>query len=407
MSKKWISIMLAVLVAFAVSGCGQADEKASGDGKKEETKKEESKKKDSGNQEFSDLITFMEKETGGSAKKVFENTKPEQEYETEGIKVSLDQYQVLELNGLDEEYRTPFKKEEDGAVVLAKYTLKNESDQDVYYNPTLNMTFSGADKSYDNYRELLPEDKQIKEMLTPDNEYLWKKGETITGYYTYTMSKGDLEKAMDVSTVAIEVPAAQAEKDDYNSLIGEKGIFNVGLTEAGVKKVADNKKFYQDLTTKNDLGEKVMVDEKEGIGTNEKIGDLTFTLEGYQFAEFTPNAVEAPKFSNFKGDMVLLTVKLQVENGGKEQLSQGSPTSKLLIDGGADYTLDQPMLTGYAYDDVIEPGESGELLQIFVLDKEKYEKIWKDKSFEMEIAHLQNAKAKELFEGKTVSFKLK
>ena len=45
---------------------------------------------------------------------------------------------------------------------------------------------------------------------------------------------------MDVSTVAIEVPAAQAEKDDYNSLIGEKGIFNVGLTEAGVKKVADN-----------------------------------------------------------------------------------------------------------------------------------------------------------------------
>ncbi|WP_317950229.1 DUF5068 domain-containing protein, partial [Rossellomorea marisflavi] len=322
MSKKWISIMLAGLVAFAVSGCGQADEKASGDGKKEETKKEESK--DSGNQEFSDLITFMEKETGGSAKKVFENTKPEQEYETEGIKVSLDEYQVLELNGLDEEHRTPFKKEEDGAVVLAKYTLENESDQDVYYNPTLNMTFSGADKSYDNYRELLPEDKQIKEMLTPDNEYLWKKGETITGYYTYTMSKGDLEKAMDVSTVAIEVPAAQAEKDDYNSLIGEKGIFNVGLTEAGVKKVADNKKFYQDLTTKNDMGEKVMVDEKEGIGTNEKIGDLTFTLEGYQFAEFTPNAVEAPKFSNFKGDMVLLTVKLQVENGGKEQLSQGS-----------------------------------------------------------------------------------
>lgn len=71
------------------------------------------------------------------------------------------------------------------------------------------------------------------------------------------------------------------------------------------------------------------------------------------------------------------------------------------------YTLDQPMLTGYAYDDVIEPGESGELLQIFVLDKEKYEKIWKDKSFEMEMAHLQNAEAKELFEGKTVSFKLK
>ncbi len=56
------------------------------------------------------------------------------------------------------------------------------------------------------------------------------------------------------------------------------------------------------------------------------------------------------------------------------------------------------MLTGYAYDDVIEPGESDELLQIFVLDKAKYEKIWKDKSFEMEMAHLQNAEAKELFE---------
>ena len=78
--------------------------------------------------------------------------------------------------------------------------------------------------------------------------------------------------------------------------------------------------------------------------------------------------------------------------------------SKLAVNDGTQYLLDEGMLLNYGYNDVIKSGETGELLQIYVLDQEQYEKIWKDKAFEIELGPIRNQGAEDISKGKIATF---
>ena len=43
-----------------------------------------------------------------------------------------------------------------------------------------------------------------------------------------------------------------------------------------------------------------MLKEKSSINNSQELGAVHVTLDGYQFTQFTPNSVEAPRFANFK-----------------------------------------------------------------------------------------------------------
>lgn len=154
------------------------------------------------------------------------------------------------------------------------------------------------------------------------------------------------------------------------------------------------------------MGEKKMLKEESDIGESEQLGDVTVTLEGYQITEFTPNEVEAPRFTDFNNGIVLLTAKFDLDNQGSEPINLSSMSSKLIVNDGSQYILDQGMLLNYRYGDVIETGDSGEYLQIYTLDKEQYEKIWKDKPIELEFGPIRGEEAKDISKGKTATFEL-
>lgn len=419
--RSWKYLLAIMLILLIMSGCG-TDKKetnasenvnASEENKEEAVKKEteeESQDKEEGSStnkagDFSTLIAYMEKETEGTAKVLFENKEP-QVHKMEGVTVSLDGYTLLELNDFHTDFSIPFNDKTNGGVILAQYTVTNELDKDVYYMPAFYLSFTGAEKAYNNYRDLLPVEEQLAEKLSPSNDYLLKAGESVTGYYTYPFGEDHLQKVLEVSTAAVEVPAAQAVKGDFGSPIGKDGQFTLSLNEAGAEKVKSNAAFYQDKVTIDDMGEKKMLKEKSGIGKSENLGDVTVTLDGYQFTEFTPNEVEAPRFENFKTGIVLLTVKFNLDNKGSDSIGLSSTYSKLTVNDGTQYMLDEGMLLDYSYNDVIASGESGELLQIYVLDKEQYDKIWKNKSFEVEIGPIKDQEAKDISKGKTAIFEL-
>ena len=60
------------------------------------------------------------------------------------------------------------------------------------------------------------------------------------------------------------------------------------------------------------------------------------------------------------------------------------------MNDGTQYTINEGMLLNYDYNAAVKTGTSGELLQVFILDQEQYEKIWKDKSFEIELGPMRN-----------------
>ncbi|MGE7674355.1 DUF5068 domain-containing protein [Lysinibacillus sp. NPDC094403] len=419
--KKSLFLMSSLILSTSIilSGCGKSADETKKDDEpkktqeekgqdKDKVQKEESKKDQESTKEsadFAPLISYMEKETQGKTKVLFENNEP-QVHKMENVSISLDAYSVVELKDFHTDFNIPFGDQTDGGVILAKYTVKNGMDKDVYYMPSLYVTFTGANKDYSNYKDLIPEESQLPTKLGYKTDYLLKAGEEITGYIAYPFGETDLAKINKLGTVTVEVPKPITEKENYGSTIGSDGRFNLAINADGSKKVASNSSFYQDKVTMDNMGEKKMLKEKSDINESKKIGDVNAILEGYQFTQFTPNEVEAPRFSNFTNGVTLLTVKFKLENKATSEIGLSSMSSKLSVNNGAQYSLSEGMLLNYKYNDIIKAGETGELLQVFVLDQEQYEKIWKDKAFEIELGPIRNKGAEDTSKGKKETFTL-
>src|SRR5690606_41418557 len=78
------------------------------------------------------------------------------------------------------------------AAVVSRPSLHDALPIYVYYMPAFYLSFTGAEKVYNNYRDLLPEEEQLPIKLSPSNDYLLKPGESVTGYYTYPLGKTHL-----------------------------------------------------------------------------------------------------------------------------------------------------------------------------------------------------------------------
>src|SRR5699024_1206349 len=104
--------------------------------------------------------------------------------------------------------------------------------------------------------------------------------------------------------------------------------------------------------------------------------------------------------------IVLLTVNFKLDNGAKKNIGLTSTTSKLTVNDGGQWLLSEGMLTTYNNNDIIEPGDSGEILQVYVLDKEQYDKIWTDKAFEVENGPVKSDEVYDLTKGKRATFEL-
>ncbi|WP_245711626.1 DUF5068 domain-containing protein [Gracilibacillus ureilyticus] len=428
MKKLLLLFIMTCFFGIVIAGCGSQDTEAqpkeeadetTGDEKEEVNEEEtESEDKESDSEtdgdntdtataaDFSEVISYMEEVTEGTADIQYEGT-TDFEHDMEGVKTSVDSYVLANLTDFHTDFSIPFDDETDGAVLLVKYTVKNETDKDAYYMPSFYLTYTGATKSFTNYKELLPEEQQLQSLLSPSSDYLIEAGKAYTGYFAYPFGKSIMPGVLNEGIVSIEVPAPHATKGDVNDNFGNGTTLHLGLTEEASSKVTENQSFYQDKLTTQNMGEKIMLEEKQGIGTTETISDFAITLEGYQFTEFIPNEVEAPRFENFTTGMVMLTVKFLIENNSDSEIGLTPLGSKLTVNDGAQYMWDEGMLLDYGYDDVIGAGESGELLQIYVLDKEQYDKIWKEKSFEVELGPMKDQSAKDISKGKTAVFKLK
>lgn len=416
-----------ILLTFLIAGCSNDDEtdaeptdieteeeeevEENPDEEEEEESKEEeaSTEPSDGNIDFASVVAEMEEITDGTANLLYENNEA-YVHEEEDVVISLDAYQLLELNDFHTSFEIPFDDHTDGGVLLAHYTVENNRSETIYYKPDFYMNYVGAQRSRNNNRELLPDDIQIIQKLGPSNDYELPTGELVSGFAAYPLSLTELDDILELQTVEIEVNAAAENYDsstyDYSPLIGSPTKFDISMSADGEEKLTERGQFYEDRATYENWGEKTMIKEKEDINETVSLGDSSITLIGYQFTEFTPNDVEAPRFESFENGIVLLTIKLDIENNESDPVDLSLTRSKLEVNDGAQYLLNENMLLTYSFDDVIEPGESGEWLQIYVMDQEQYEKIWKDKAFELEVGPLVSPDVDDLSKGKSDTFVL-
>lgn len=377
----------------------------------EEADEEEQQQTESSNAEFDELIEAMEEETEGTATVLFENNEP-QSHEMEDVTVTLDAYQLVELKDFHNRFSIPFDDQTDGGVILTEFTVENDSDQDLYYSTLFYLHYFGGSEAAGPNLDLIPRDVELTQILSPsDDDRLLEGGESYHGYLAYPIGEEQLEEILEEDgNVTIDIETPYTEEDEFSEeyRIGERGELTLSLDEENVEERAEveSQGFYQDSISVDNMGGKEMIEQEDGIGESDELGDVTITLDGYQFVDFTPNQYEEDRFTD-PDNLVAATIKFEIDNQGDEEIGLNSLTTKLTVNDGSQYLLSEGMLVPYDINDHIEPGEQGELLQTFLLDKEMYEKIWIDKSMEIEIGPMRNADAEDISKGHEITFDLK
>ncbi|GIO23682.1 DUF5068 domain-containing protein [Oceanobacillus sp. J11TS1] len=390
---------------------GNNEDTSSGgaDSEQKENTADEKQTETSTNSNFDSLVAWMEEETEGTAAPLFENDET-QTHEMEDVTVTLNAYQLVELKDIHTDFSIPFDDQTDGGVLLTEFTVKNDSDQDLYYTPDYYVNYFGGNKTTGINRNLIPLDEQLSDMISVPNEQLLEAGKEYTGYLAHSFGEEQLEGILEEGNVTIEIstPFTDAEEVSKEFTVGQSTELTLPLTDESAEKSAkvESEDFYQDKISKDNMGDKKMIEQEDGIGESDELGDVTITLDGYQFVDFTPNEYEADRFED-PDNLVVATVRFEIDNQGDQEIGMDNTSSRIFLNDGTQYLRNESFLSPYEYEENIAAGEKGELLQTFLLDKEMYEKIWKDKSIEIEIGPMNNLDYEDISKGHVVTFDLK
>ncbi|MGY3777375.1 hypothetical protein [Isobaculum melis] len=387
--KKIALLASTTLLSVALVACGGNDKKkeeasseaTSSSVEKKETKKE-SKNEDS--KEFKEFADDVQKKMKAKEMTSIYNDFESKDFQKGNIKVTLEGYELLEVKDFSNDYAIQYKDNTDeGGVMIAKFSVENEGEEDLYYSPTLDFTIGSDKKPYGWKKNMMPNDVDAINSIFVQNKNLVKGKEKITGFTVYSINKEALDKMKEEGFIDLSIPAAYPNDSlNMKERIGEDEKVKLAVTKNGVEVLEKKGSFYQDKPTTENWGEKTLLKEKKDINETVTFKEVDYTLNGYQFAEFTPSADEARTFEDFKNGIVLLTVDLSLTNNSASGIELSSSSSLLLVNDESQKLMSQGTLLNRLTKDILAPGEKEEhWLQVYILDKEQYEKIWKEKDF--------------------------
>lgn len=172
--------------------------------------------------------------------------------------------------------------------------------------------------------------------------------------------------------------------------------------EEGTKKGISQPSLYQDRLTSDNIASKKMLYENLKMNISKKIDNVNITLEGIQFTEITPSEEMKRKFEHIsKTSIVALTMKLKLENNSDQPLNLQSIGSFLRANDNQISYMSQASLEPVQQRKEIAAGASGEILLVFLMDKDMYILT---KKLKLEFGPFRDSKGKELFKGKKAEF---
>lgn len=408
---KVLSVTILSAAMLLLSACGN-EEEASGTPEKdskpkaEETAKTEetSEKKDVTEEPSSEssevLNPNIAEETEGNVEVIYTNKEPNYAHDMDGFKVSVDEYQIVKVTDMNNDFYIEFDDQTEGYVVTAKVTLDNTTDKAMYYSPNFNIQLSSeldyipTDLAF--VREEQPKSKVETEVSK------WGAGEKVTGLVSFTLTNAQFDSLKTVKPKFI-IGGGVADNNQYSGSNQEKGIYDFVYSGENQEATANTTEFYPDQLTTANMADKKMIFEKTGINETQQLEDVKVTLEGVQYAEVIPTEANKERFSNF-GDngIVAITVKLKLDNQSDTPLSIWNLGSKVIVDEDRGNVFAQGMVEPSEPKE-INAGEQGEKYHVFMFNKDEFEIF---KKFDLEFGPFVGEDGKDQFKGKTVTFTL-
>ncbi|MGM0113379.1 DUF4352 domain-containing protein [Enterococcus sp. DIV0187] len=397
MNKK-VVVSLATLTLLGISGCSynQGPNGSDSSEPKLSSSTSEVKKSTSTTSTSERETTNSSKETdcNDAQKKIKETTEAEKMatlfennepivHGNDQVSFTINAYQYIKLENVSRNFRTIFGDQmKEGGVLLVSTTYKNTSDKSVYTGPSFSMGVVGYDSAISRNESLLGEDL-VSDLLDRENEI--KPNEELSGYVALAIKPAAMEKISESGIAEFEFPGIYSKPDSFSKsdALVEPKKETIALSDEGNGSKTDSSKFYEDKVTKENMGTKTMLLEKE-LSKAETFEDVTVTAEGYQITSFEPNEEEASRFSKFDSGVVLVTVKLTMKNDGAEALNVDSTSATLKI-GDKVKMMSENMLQLKDGAADVGKGNSATKYIVFALDKESYETLYKDQPYELDV----------------------
>lgn len=416
MKKKVIFSLVAILL-LGISGCGKQEVNSSKTSKskisfssskvKESTTEASSSRqeilKNTEKNEMSEVQELLKENT--EAEKMttlFEKGEPIIN-SNDQVSFTINGYQYIKIENFSRNFRTLFGDQvKEGGVLLVSATYKNNSDKSVYASPSFSMSVVGYDSSVGRNADLLGEDL-VSELVKKKNEI--KPNEEISGYVGLAIKPAAMEKILETGTATFNLSGLYSKANSFNKedAIVEPKKEVIALSDEGSSSKSASSEFYEDKVTKDNMGTKTMIQEKE-LGKTEKFEEVDVTVEGYQVSSFEPNEDQAARFSKFDSGVVLLTVKLNVKNEGEESLDVDSTYATLTI-GNKVKMMSENMLEVDTGANNIGKGSNATKYLVFLLDKETYEKLYKNQNYLLNV-NLYNTKSERITTSGDLSIEL-
>lgn len=396
--KKMLGMSLIAIALIGMAGCKQKNEVGTDEIKKNvsistSTKKEKAEETSSSiekEQKDSEKIDWnaaqqalKENSEAEKVTTIYEDSTPIKNGNDQGI-VTINGYQYVQIEDFSRDFRIPFGDQtKEGGVLLVSATVKNSTSQNMYVGPGFSMNVVGYDSSIGRNKNLLEEDL-VSEFVEKKNEI--KANEELSGYVALAIKPEAMEKIKESGTGEFEVPGLYSKSDSYSKAdaLVEPKKETIPLSDDGSLKKEASSKFYEDKATKENMGTKTMLVEKE-LNKTETFEDMHVTAIGYQITTFEPNKDQAARFSKFDSGVVLITVKLDIKNQGKESLSSDQTSGTLTI-GNKIKLMSENMLQVDTGTDNVGKGNEATKYLVFAIDKESYDKLYKDQDYLLDVS---------------------
>lgn len=345
----------------------------------------ESKKESRSNPSISweDMEKDLEEKTEtASLDRLYENSDP-MIYAENDVEVQVNGYRYYKIQNFTRNLRIPFGDQNaEGGVIVLAVTIKNDTEKAAYYGNGFSFSITGSRSSLMRTKNMLTEDLE-SELLQNDSEIA--AGEELTGFVPFAVEPAEMEKLDDNNEAILEVPGIFTKKGSFKSddalFLGTKE--TVPFDAKGEAKSEAVSHLYEDKATVENMGTKrLLVDKK--IDETKEFEGVKVTLDGYQFAEFEPNEEQASRFRRYETGIVLLTAKVTIQNNGKEIL-QFNDTSGSLKVGNKGSIISQSALEVRADPSELAIGETQTKYLVVPIDKESYDKLYKDQEFVLNI----------------------
>ncbi len=123
------TFFITLILILLITACGKEDDAS-------KTSEEQSQTAGIAQTSTSDstvLNPSIEQETEGTVEVIYRNKDPKYTHEMDGFKITVDEYEIVKVTGMNENTKVLFDDQTNGYIVTSKVTLENETDKQLYY----------------------------------------------------------------------------------------------------------------------------------------------------------------------------------------------------------------------------------------------------------------------------------